>query len=262
MKRVAILGLLVVFGAVAGALAATDMWTYISTVGYTELQETSVTDSILIFESVIFRAEPDQPSFELEKHISVPGPEVTVPDRGFTGSHYLISVWHEYKHVVASGGTTEFFECAVAGSTQGAAGYIGEYIRNTDDINITKEVWTVGDWHLAESKTVYGSGHTEIRKHLATWGKTGKPIDHLTDAAADVYFSGASTGEHYYTDGGVLFDELPSFEEALMWCGDGMEDPESAREMFDFFGNRVLTDEPFLYTEKAAINPFWPDLGE
>lgn len=259
MKRVVILALLVVFGAVVGALAHTETWTNISTYGYTTLTETITTDFTKIFESVEFVPGPGAPSFELNKYTSVfdgigynaPGPGPTPPWLSDTYGTYL----YEEKHVDATGGTTTFAECAVGGGFTGAAGYIGEVITNTDRISIDKYVWNFGEWHLAEYKYVSGSGATYIHKQVATWGLLNASGPHPTDALAYVYFSGVSgeEEEQYYTAGGVLLSNLPDYDTALDRC-----EGDWGRDNADFFEFRVGTDEPFEYSEDAGINPFWP----
>ena len=260
MKKIAIVGLLVVFGMVSGALAGTETSVDISTQGYTEFVEKIITDFTTIFEFVTFEPGNGAPSFELHKRTSVFDGDPYTGEDSEPGPGPYGTYLYEYKTVDASDGTTTFAECAVGGGFEGAAGYIGEFIRNTDTISINKTVYNFGEWHLWEHKEVSGSGETTIYKELATWGKTP---NHWTDAEAYVYFedtSGYGYGwEDYYTEGGALVGTLPSYEVALGWCRNPEIDPDIP---FDRFESAFVTDEPFEYFEDAAINPGWPDLGE
>jgi len=253
MKKMAIVGLVVVFGAVAGALAHTETWTNVSTQGYTTFVETITTDFTKILESVTFEPGTGAPSFELHKYTSVFDGDPYTGEDSEPGPGPYGTYLYEHKTVDASDGTTTFAECAVGGGFTGAAGYIGEFIENTGTISIEKTVYNIGEWHLLEHKEVSGSGVTSIYKELATWGKTP---NHWTNALADVYFWGTSSDyeDHYYTtgEGGALVDTLPSYEVALEWCQDvpGID--------VDLFESIFVTDEPFDYSEDAAINPFWP----
>jgi len=265
MKRLAVLGMtvLMVLGIVAVTHGVTQVWMTANTTGYTELNEIITTATAQVCEAVTFTPPVGNGgAFSFYKYAAVaPGNPLNPDDNP--------SAFYEHKTIDASGGTTNFIQCAVAGYDDDAAGYISERITNIDAIHIDKYVTSYAAWHLKEHKVVSGNGETTIHKDVTSWGKASGC--HWTNAGAAISFNGETLDfgypvdfPTYYTDGigGALRGTLPSFDATCAMCVEhilGGEDAvPSPADVFEF---DLYTNETFTFTEDAAINPFWPLMG-
>ncbi|MBS3788959.1 MAG: hypothetical protein V5A79_06480 [Candidatus Bipolaricaulota bacterium] len=176
----------------------------------------------------------------------------------------------EDKSLQATGFTTFGEKALVGGMHEGEVvptGFIYEEIENLGALQVDKTLVSNGEWHLAESKDVEGSGlFTTIDKVVGTWTNHE---DYPTTVQGIVDFNSDSSD---FFDSYFHQDPEPdpnamtiSWNQAIFWAnnprGEGDPgEPITVRNLggekeIDAYGSYIGTDEDFSYFENFEINP-------
>jgi len=256
MKKLMVSGITVVMllALFTVAYGVSDLYVHIDTQGNTYHEKVIETDFVLDREVLTWKPLCPDGTLDFDSHMNSVATAGWPTPGGLTGTKTLLSY----------NGETDFGEMAAGGGYRGANGFISEWIYNEGDIYIEKNIENKGEWNLEESKLILGEGFTIIEKDIGTWGlDTGsgpEPL-HPTDAEVSLTFSSDPSvlydSDYYFNDGvgGFYVNSLPSRPMALDWGYTGAMNDDIEYARFTY-----ITDEPFIFTEFAGIDPYWPDI--